>query len=129
MKRLLIPLAAALTLTACTTDASGTQAGSGFPTVSVAQLQTAVDGGAYLLDVRTPAEFAGGHVASAVNLPLDEVEARAGEVPADRPVYVICRSGSRSAQASAILSRAGRDVTNVGGGMDDWIAAGYPVTR
>lgn len=128
MKRILIPLAAVLTFTACTTNATDTNTSS-FPTISVAQLKTAVDGGAYLLDVRTPAEFAGGHVASAINLPLDEVEARVSEVPADRPVYIICRSGSRSAQASAILSRTGRDVTNVGGGMNDWIAAGYPVTR
>ncbi|WP_188904845.1 rhodanese-like domain-containing protein [Deinococcus aerophilus] len=124
MKRILMPLAAALTLTACTTQAS-----DGFPTISVDQLKTAVDGGAYLLDVRTPAEFAEGHIASAINLPLDEVEARTGEVPTGRPVYVICRSGNRSAQASAVLSKAGRDVINVGGGMNDWIAAGYPVTR
>ncbi|WP_348523332.1 rhodanese-like domain-containing protein, partial [Deinococcus arenicola] len=40
-----------------------------------------------------------------------------------------CRSGNRSAQASAILSKVGRDVRNVGGGMNDWITAGYPVTR
>lgn len=57
------------------------------------------------------------------------MEARAGEVPADRPVYVICRSGSRSAQASAIPKKAGKDVINVGGGMNNWIAAGYPVTK
>ena len=129
MKRILIPLATILTLTACTTNATGTNAGSSFPTISVAQLKPAVDSGAYLLDVRTPAEFAEGHIASAINLPLDEVEGRASEVPADRPVYVICRSGNRSAQASTILKKAGRDVTNVGGGMNDWIAAGYPVTR
>jgi rhodanese-related sulfurtransferase len=129
MKRILIPLAAILTLTACTTNATGTNTGSSFPTISVARLKTAVDSGAYVLDVRTPAEFAEGHIASAINLPLDQVEARANGVPSDRLVYVICRSGNRSAQASTILNKAGRDVQNVGGGMNDWIAAGYPVTR
>ncbi|MDV6376549.1 rhodanese-like domain-containing protein [Deinococcus arenicola] len=124
MKRILIPLVSVLILTACTTKAS-----SSFPTVTVGELKTVLDSGAYLLDVRTPAEFAEGHIASAINLPLDQVEARANEVPADRPVYVICRSGNRSAQASAILSKVGRDVRNVGGGMNDWITAGYPVTR
>lgn len=121
---LLLPLVSALTLAACAPEAS-----SGFPTVSVHDMKVAVDGGAYLLDVRTPAEFADGHVASAVNLPLDEVQARADEVPADRPVYVICRSGSRSAQASLLLKQANRDARNVGGGMNDWAAAGYPVVR
>ena len=122
--RMLMPLFSALMLVACAPNAS-----SGFPTVTVDELKVAVDGGAYLLDVRTPAEFAEGHVASAVNLPLDEVEARADEVPADRPVYVICRSGNRSAQASTILKKANKDVRNVGGGMNDWSAAGHPVTR
>ncbi|QLG13204.1 rhodanese-like domain-containing protein (plasmid) [Deinococcus sp. D7000] len=101
---------------------------SSFSTVTVHDLKPAVNGGAYLLDVRTPAEFAEGHIASAVNLPLDQVEARADEVPGDRPVYVICRSGNRSAQASVILKKVDRDVRNVGGGMNDWAAAGYPVS-
>ena len=105
------------------------QATASYPTITVAELKPAVDGGGYVLDVRTPAEYAEGHIAGAVNLPLDTVEARAAEVPGNRPVYVICRSGKRSAQASAILKKAGRDVRNVGGGMNDWIAAGYPVTR
>lgn len=102
---------------------------SAYPTVSVQDLKAAVEGGAYVLDVRTPQEFTQGHIASAVNLPLDEVGARAAEVPGDKPVYVICRSGNRSAQASDILKKAGKDVKNVGGGMNDWAIAGYPVTQ
>lgn len=100
-----------------------------FPTVSVSALNSAVRSGAYVLDVRTPAEYAEGHIAGALNLPLDTLHARAAEVPADRPVYVICRSGARSAQASALLKEAGRDPRNVGGGMNDWVAAGFPVRR
>ena len=116
---LLIPL-----LMSCAPKNDGT-----YPTVSVQDLKTAVDSGAYVLDVRTPEEFAGGHIASAINLPLDQVEARSSEVPSDKPVYVICRSGNRSKQASDILKKAGKDVKNVGGGMNDWAAAGYPVTQ
>ena len=116
---LLIPL-----LMSCAPNNDGT-----YPTVSVQDLKTAVDSGAYVLDVRTPEEFAGGHIASAINLPLDQVEARSSEVPSDKPVYVICRSGNRSKQASDILKKAGKDVKNVGGGMNDWAAAGYPVTQ
>ncbi len=97
--------------------------------MTVADLKTAVDSSGYLLDVRMPAEFAEDHIASAVNLPLDQVEAQADEVPADRPVYMICRNGNRSAQASIILRKANRDARNVGGGMNDWSAAGDPVTR
>lgn len=123
MKRMMLP-ALALLLAACAPKAAGE-----YPTVTVQDFKTAADAGAYVLDVRTPQEFAEGHVASAINLPLDQVEARAGEVPGDKPIYVICRSGNRSAQASAILKKAGKDVKNVGGGMNDWVAAGYPVSK
>lgn len=120
--QILFSCLAAPLLAACAPDASR------FSIVTVKDLKAAVDRGASVLDVRTPAEFAEGHIAGAVNLPLDQVEARADEVPGDRPVYVICRSGNRSAQASVILKKANRDVRNVGGGMNDWGAAGYPVS-
>ena len=113
-----------LALLSCAPKAGGT-----YPTVSVQDLKSAVDSGAYVLDVRTPQEFAEGHIASAVNLPLDQVQGRASEVPGDRPVYVICRSGSRSAQASQILHKAGKDIRNVSRGMNDWASAGYPLAR
>ncbi|RJF71892.1 rhodanese-like domain-containing protein [Deinococcus cavernae] len=119
----LLPVAGFL-LMSCAPKQTGT-----YPTVSVQDLKTAVDSGASVLDVRTQQEFAEGHIASAVNLPLDEVAARASKVPGDKPVYVICRSGNRSAQASELLKKAGKDVKNVGGGMNDWVAAGYPVTQ
>ncbi|WP_309569861.1 rhodanese-like domain-containing protein [Deinococcus sp.] len=122
MIRVALPLA--LLLASCAPQAS-----TAYPTVSVGDLNTAVGQGQVVLDVRTPAKFTEGHIASAVNLPLDQVQARAAEVPSGQPVYVICRSGARSAQASAILKKAGKDVRNVGTGMNDWIATGYPVIR
>lgn len=66
--------------------------------------------GAVVVDVRSPAEFASGHVEGALNLPVDELSARLGELPADRTVIVYCRSGARSARAAATLKAAGRKV-------------------
>lgn len=82
-----------------------------------------------LFDVRTPAEYAAGHVKQAKLLPLDELMERLDEVPSDQQVYVICRSGRRSAYAQQLLSQAGKQVTNVSGGMNAWVAAGYDVTQ
>ena len=63
-------------------------------------------------------------------MPLQDLPARLNEVPKDRKVYVICRSGSRSAQASQVLTDGGhRNVYNVDGGMLAWEAAGFPTTR
>ena len=102
---------------------------AGFKDVTVADL-AARDPGALVLDVREPWEYAEGHVPGSTLIPLAEVKARAAEVPADRTVFVICRSGNRSAQASEILAKAGkRDIRNVEGGMLAYQAAGYPVER
>ena len=100
-----------------------------YTTVSVQDLRTAQQAGEFVLDVRTPAEYAESHVPGATLLPLQDLPARRNEVPKDRKVYVICRSGSRSAQASGILAARGKDVTNVGGGMNEWTAAGYGTVR
>ena len=80
-----------------------------------------------VLDVRRPGEHQAGHVPGALNLPLNELEQRLGEVDATRPVAVICASGYRSSAAASLLQRAGwRDVANVTGGTNAWIAAGHP---
>ncbi len=68
--------------------------------------------GALVIDVRGPAEFAEGHVAGAVNVPVDELPARLGELPSDRAVVVYCRSGARSARAAEVLRAAGRRVVD-----------------
>ena len=86
----------------------------------------ATAGEVLLLDVREPHEWAAGHAAGAVHLPLSAFDLTA--VPTDRPVYAICRSGKRSAQATEALVAAGLDVTNVEGGMLAWAEAGLPVT-
>ena len=82
---------------------------------------------AWLLDVREPDEWAAGHAPDARHVPMGELNARAGEIPRDEMIYVICRSGARSARVVQALVAAGWDATNVAGGMTDWAAAGRPV--
>lgn len=82
--------------------------------VSSAEAHQLVRQGATLVDVRTPEEFAGGHLDGARNVPLDALTARVTELPRDRAVVVYCRSGARSARAAAVLRGAGHDVRDLG---------------
>ncbi|RTL61619.1 MAG: rhodanese-like domain-containing protein [Pseudonocardiaceae bacterium] len=82
--------------------------------------------GVEVLDVRSPEEFAAGHVPGAVNLPLPEVEAAANRY-AGRRVFVICQSGGRSAAAARTLTAAGADATSVAGGTAGWLKSGRRV--
>jgi glyoxylase-like metal-dependent hydrolase (beta-lactamase superfamily II)/rhodanese-related sulfurtransferase len=78
-----------------------------------------------VLDVREPTEFTGplGHITGAILIPLGELAARAGELDKTRPLVAVCRAGSRSAQAIAILQKNGfTDVANLAGGMLRWRA-------
>lgn len=93
-----------------------------------AQVQD-IPGDAYILDVREPEEWYVGHAPDAIHIPLGELHTRASEVPAQRDVYVVCRSGGRSAQATAFLNAEGYRATNVSGGMRAWAAADYPMVR
>ncbi|MHB1223586.1 MAG: rhodanese-like domain-containing protein [Gemmatimonadaceae bacterium] len=84
-----------------------------------------------LLDVRTPAEFAGGHLEGSYNVPLDRLRAHAAELRAiDAPIVLVCRSGVRARSAEAVLGEAGvRDLHVLDGGVLAWRAAGQPVIR
>jgi rhodanese-related sulfurtransferase len=98
--------------------------------VSVHDLKTVLDAGATLvIDVREPYEYAGGHLPGAEPMPLMSVPQRVDELPTDRPVYVVCAVGGRSARAAAFLATRGVDAVNVDGGTGEWVAAGYPVER
>ncbi len=81
----------------------------------------------WLLDVREPYEWAAGHAPSAMHIPMAQLNHRADEIPTDDTVYVICRSGHRSARVVLALSAAGWQAVNVVGGMRDWVAAGRPM--
>jgi rhodanese-related sulfurtransferase len=97
-----------------------------YTNVTVQDLATTQESDYLILDVRQPEEFAAGHVATSILIPLDQLQARASEISSDVPVYVICRSGRRSQQASDILIELGfKDVRNVAGGVLAWAEAGY----
>jgi len=105
-------------------------------TVSVHDLKSALDaaGGdgkeqVEVIDVREPWEYAEGHVPGARPVPLASVPQLVGELPTDRPVYLVCQVGARSAQAAAFLAHHGVDAVNVDGGTGEWVAAGLPVER
>ena len=87
--------------------------------------------GFVLLDVRTPEEYAAGHLAGAINIPHDQLANRASELPQGRntEIAVYCRSGRRSALALAWLSTQGyQRLLHVDGDFLGWQAAGRPVT-
>jgi rhodanese-related sulfurtransferase len=85
------------------------------PAVDYAEL---VKSGAIIVDVRTPGEFAQGHVKGAVNIPLDMIRSRAAELKQkNKPVITCCRSGARSGSAKSILTDAGIECYN-GGAWD-----------
>ena len=74
------------------------------------------DGSATLLDVRTPGEYAAGHAEGFVNLPVDDLREHLAEIPADKPVYLICQSALRSYIACRILSQHGLRCSHLSGG-------------
>lgn len=78
------------------------------PKVDLAEI---IKGGAWLVDVRSPSEFAAGHVKGSVNIPLDQVERRIAEFKKKASVIVFCQSGMRSSRALSILKQNG--LTNV----------------
>jgi rhodanese-related sulfurtransferase len=82
---------------------------------------------AVLLDVREDDEWTAGHAPEARHVPMSQLTGRLDEVPAADPLYVICRSGSRSARVVAFLSQQGVSAVNVAGGMQSWAAAGRPM--
>lgn len=77
--------------------------------------------GAIYIDVRETYEYDEAHIAGFVNFPLSTLEEQLNELPKDKDIYVICRSGNRSMQAATLLKEKGFDqVINVQGAMLDW---------
>ncbi|HEX6256081.1 MAG TPA: rhodanese-like domain-containing protein [Euzebyales bacterium] len=97
------------------------------PDVDVAQAQKLLADGAMLLDVRRADEWQAGHAPQALHVPLDALPQRIGEVPTDRRVVAVCRSGARSARATKFLRGQGVDAVNLDGGMQAWARSGGDV--
>lgn len=94
-----------------------------------AQVEVA-KGDSQFVDVRTIEEYAGGHAARAINIPLDTIANDLDQLKKDEPVYLICQTGSRSKKAAVILNKAGfTNVFNITGGTSAWEAAKLPMEQ
>lgn len=85
-----------------------------------------------IVDVRSAAEFAGGHLPGAKNIPLAELASRVGELDKmkSKSIVVVCQSGARSARAAGVLAKAGfDDVVNLDGGLAAWQTQGLPLAK
>jgi len=81
----------------------------------------------HLLDVREQDEWDAGHIDGAQHIPLGELGARLAEVPKDRVVVAVCRSGSRSDRAAKGLRASGYGAENLEGGVTAWTRSGLPL--
>lgn len=83
------------------------------------------------VDVRSSTEFSAGHLPVAMNIPMDEIEARLQDLAPERPVVLICKSGGRAGVVAGLIEPCRKDVTVLAGGTDAWAKAGLPlvVTR
>ena len=79
--------------------------------------------GAFILDVRTPVEFAGGSIPGAINIPLDDLRDSLGRLPRDREILVYCRVGLRGYIGARILTQHGFRARNLSGGLVTWSTA------
>ena len=128
MRRTLVVLAAALGLAGAATAAEPGR----IEPAAVSERLAWADRSLLVLDVRTPEEFAAGHVPGAVNIPHTEIATRLGELAdaKERDIVVYCRSGNRSAKAIAALRGAGfTRLYHMQGDYLRWSAENRPVTK
>lgn len=78
----------------------------------------------FVLDVRETGEWTVGRADGSVHIPMGQLGARQAELPSDRPILCVCRSGSRSAAVTRALRDAGYEAENLDGGLKGWVAAG-----
>lgn len=96
--------------------------------ISVSDAYAKYQSGVFVLDVRTQEEWNEFHAPNTTLIPLDQLPARLNELPKDREIVVVCRSGNRSQQGRDILLNAGfEEVSSMAGGLNEWRASGYPI--
>jgi rhodanese-related sulfurtransferase len=92
--------------------------------VTIEELESALQSGSRLVDVREPDEYEAGHVPGAVLVPLATIPDALDQFASDATTYVICKSGARSYRACEFLVDQGLDAVNVEGGTMAWIISG-----
>ena len=95
------------------------------PEIGVAELAELLEDDVALIDVREPDEYAEARVPGAVLIPLDTIPVRVQDLP-NQHLYMICALGGRSLKAAEYLAAHGWTCTNVAGGTNGWVEAGYP---
>jgi len=98
-----------------------------YEVVDVEEALTALEEGAFLLDVREDDEWAAGRAPDAVHIVLGELPDRFDEIPRDRAILCVCRVGGRSGRAASFLAEAGYIALNLDGGMQAWAASELPL--
>ena len=83
--------------------------------------------GAQCVDVRSASEYASGHLPGAVNIPLEQIEARLDDLSRDVPLVLICQSGKRARMVARLLEPFRKDVMILNGGTSAWVHAGLPL--
>ena len=98
-------------------------------TTNVTEVKQRHEQGEYLqlIDVRSPTEYAAGHLPGAVNIPMDQIQGRLADVDIRRPLVLVCQSGRRAAMTAEMLKPLGHDVLVLEGGTAAWLQAGHPV--
>jgi rhodanese-related sulfurtransferase len=97
------------------------------PSITVAELRSHPPTHAQLIDVRSPSEFAAGHIPAAVNIPMDQIESRLADLHPGAPIVLICQMGKRASMTAAFLEPCERNLMILDGGTSAWIQAGQPV--
>jgi rhodanese-related sulfurtransferase len=96
-------------------------------TITVSELRNSRSGKWQLVDVRSAAEFAAGHVPGAVNIPMEEIESRLDDLERGRPIVLICQSGKRARIAAGLLEPCQLETVVLEGGTKAWMDAGFAV--
>lgn len=97
------------------------------PSITVSELRHQLPAQPQLIGVRSPSEFASGHIPTAINIPMDEIEARVHDLHANVPLILICQAGTRARVTAALLEPCQRQIAILEGGTSAWLAAGLPI--
>lgn len=128
LRAVAVLLLAVVALTGCSGSGTATSTDEGVRTVAAGEAQQLIDDGAVVIDVRTPEEFASGHLADARNIDVqaDSFRAEVDQLDRDGTYVLYCRSGARAGAAGEMMLEMGfTDVANAGG-FEDLAAAGLP---
>ena len=99
------------------------------PSITASALHAQPTSQAQLIDVRSPSEFASGHIPGAVNIPMDQVESRLADLSSTTPVVLICQMGKRARMTAALLEPCQLQLSILEGGTSAWMQAGLPIVR